>query len=100
MKRDALVVEVHGKHVDISLRGVNLFHSEEYSTESNARRAARRFIDALNTREMNLVTYRHGWRVSKKVRRLYVRGRDAKPISMPVGWSASFFDSHLEALGQ
>jgi hypothetical protein len=46
------------------------------------------------------VTYRHGWRVSKKVRRLYVRGRDAKPISMPVGWSASFFDSHLEALGQ
>jgi hypothetical protein len=104
MKRDALVVEVHDKHVDISLRGVTLFHSEDYSNESNARRAAKRFINAVNTREMKLVTYRRGWKVTKKVRRLMTLARSTRKISVPVDvrWSPDppYFEPHLETLGQ
>ena len=100
-------VEVVDKHVRL-MYGQIYMHSEEYSTESNAKRAARNLVKAINTRPMRLV-YWHGHHGRRKrivalVRQVFAIGGD-EAVALPtevaprLARNATFFDSHLESMG-
>lgn len=84
-------IEVHDLHIDIVVNGKIMAHSEEYASVSNARRAARDLVAAINFRPMRLVWWsgRRGAMVrnEKLVRKLWTRWQadSVERIAMPVG---------------
>lgn len=82
MKRKAYIdVEQVEKHVRIR-SGQITFHSEDYYDEASARRAARLFVEAVNTRPMRLTLWLRGQRVTRLVRKLWSDGA-GDPVAMP-----------------
>lgn len=84
-------IEVHDLHVDIKVNGVIMAHSQDYANVSNARRAARDLIHAINFRPMRLVEWRGrmGSRVRRAtlVRKLWTRWEadGVQHVAMPIG---------------
>lgn len=83
-------IEVHDLHVDIVVNGKIVAHSEDYASVSNARRAARDLIHAINHRPMRLVWW-SGRMGSRKRNVVLVRelwqhwlGGKSNLVAMPV----------------
>jgi hypothetical protein len=100
MKQRHIEVEVVGTHVRMRV-GQTYMHSEQYSTEANALRAARGIVKAINTRPMQLIFWK-GRTGSKKrvvelVRKAWTTGGGrtvALPVDAPLG--TSYFDPTQE----
>jgi hypothetical protein len=102
MRKTYIDVEQVGKHVRIRA-GQTTFHSEEYFDEASARRAAKMFVKAVDTRPMRLTVWLRGEPVTKLVRKLWATGGD-NTVVIPVGTSVAafrnaYFDPAFESAG-
>lgn len=102
MRQVFIDVEQVEKHVRLRC-GQITFHSEEYYDAASARRAARLFVKAVNTRPMRLTLWLKGERVVTLVRKVWASG-SGKLVVLPVDGGPDqarppYFDQHLESLG-
>lgn len=104
MSKRPIDVEVDGLHVRLKV-GQITFHSENYSSESGARRAADGFIRAVNTSPMRLIVWKGvegaKERVVTEVRRVW-ESASGRTVVLPVDGGPDqarppYFDPALES---